>query len=216
MTKPISFLLLIGLATALTGCLPFGTVPDQKPAQPNTNLNSNNPQPANQNSAPQPSAAQPSNEGVNEILPEDLTSSWKTNLKPLSLPISYKYPADWSIGKKGDINTGAVNGPKNNPIFEVTEEKEYAGLSSKDAAEKDGTFTTINSRQAIVIGGREAYMIIGQSVSGDQTLGLEKIYIADDNKIYSLKFLDWEQSDITSSPYYQTYQEILTTFSFTK
>lgn len=145
-------------------------------------------------------------------------AGWKINKNPMSLPISYYYPANWQIQKKGNLITGAVGTVDYVVNFEVKEEPEYASLTPVNAYKKDGTFTKVDSEQNTSIANKVAYKVQGQaSMGGGKYVAIEKIYISSNNKIYSTTFIDQSiSSDITSSNSYSTYLKILSGLAFTK
>lgn len=206
--KKIILVSLAGLVLFLTSCVQQTPTENQNLDLPTVSVDQN----TNQDTLNQ-------NQNVNQ--PIDAYADWQTNSNPLNMPISYKYPANWSIDKKGTLITGAVSGPNSNPSFEVKEERELGGLTSKEAFERERNtnYEAITSEKDIQIAGNDAYQVGGQTLpdaSRDYGLGIEKTYIEYQGKIYSISFLDWNNKRVTDSPFYSTYQEILSTFNFTK
>jgi len=148
-------------------------------------------------------------------------NDWKTNAKPLGMPVSYQYPSDWKIDKAMDLETGSVSKPGNSSVFEIYEERELDGkLTPKQAFEKQrGGFEAITFEEATKISGVDAYRIQGQAqpTNGkDWGMGIEKIYVNFGSKIYAIQFVDFEKKRITDSDDYSTFKQILATVTFSK
>jgi hypothetical protein len=193
MNKKITTLTMIGVVLLLSGCT-------AKNATLNKNINES-----------------VINKNINTNQADDPLADWQTMSHPLSFPISYKYPPTWNIHKLSGQNIGWVKGPNDNPLFTVSELigfrdkgiglSKAVGISSMDL---DIDFMQLAKK----IDGQDMYMIQFKvpPSQGRGTIGHEKTYFEYQDRIYTIDFFDWNSENATTSPFYSTYQQIMSTF----
>lgn len=140
-------------------------------------------------------------------------AGWERNEHPMSLPLSYTYPPGWQIDSKGTVQTGSVSTSLG--TFDVREERELAGLSPQAASSRDGSFQTIESQGPVTIAGRSGYRLRGSGISGGRSIAQEKTFVAYNDRMFSVTFIDWNLSgNIESSDLYGTYEQMLSSLTF--
>ncbi len=141
-----------------------------------------------------------------------LNENWSVNSKPADLSITYFYPSDWKIHKKGEVLMGSVSNIEGSAIFEVYEYKDVP-RSIKEIAL--GNFIKVDSEIETRIDGYAAYRVQGLGTSGGRNIAIEETVIKVNSKIYIIMFIDYNESeDVKNSENYVTYLKMLSGVRF--